>query len=119
MQTVIQIGAAVGFQIVDGVQNSGITRVGGNVLPSRSFYGCAFTETDQRNIAAGAVVGSIAIKEIDGRNLGGSQTVVTTAATCVVRVIRQAAIEGGFVIRLIDFNTCTAAIVMLIDTIFI
>ena len=119
MQTVIQIGAAVGFQVVDGGQNSGITRLGGNILPARVCYCCVCIEIDQRNIAAGAVVGSIAIKEIDGRNLGGSQTVVTTAATCVVRVIRQAAIEGGFVIRLIDFNTCTAAIVMLIDTIFI
>ena len=64
----LQIGAAVGTQAVEGVQNSDITIGSGNVLPARC-YGCACTETDQRNIAAVAA-GFIAIKEIDGRSLG-------------------------------------------------
>ena len=69
MQTVIQIGAAVGFQVIDGGQNSGITRLGGNILPARVCCCCVCIEIDQRNIAAGAAV-FIAIKEIDGRSLG-------------------------------------------------
>jgi len=69
LQTVIQIGAAVGFQVVDGGQNSGITRLGGNILPARVCYCCVCIEIDQRNIAAGAA-DFIAIKEIDGRSLG-------------------------------------------------
>ena len=122
MQTAIQIGAAAGTQVVDGILNSVITIEGGNVLPFR-FFSCLFTESDQRNIAAGAA-GSIAIKEIVGRNLGGSQTVVaTSAATAIkvtrrgVRVLRQAATGGGFVIRLIGFivDTYTAANNMMID----
>ena len=56
MQTVIQIGAAVGFQVVDGGQNSGITRLGGNILPARVCYCCVCIEIDQCNIAAGAAV---------------------------------------------------------------
>ena len=67
-KALLQIGAAVGTQAVEGVQNSGITIGSGNVLPARC-YGCVCTETDQRNIAAGAA-GFIAIKEIDGRSLG-------------------------------------------------
>ena len=69
MQTVIQIGAAVGFQVVDGGQNSGMTRLGGNILPARVCYCCVCIEIDRRNIAAGAA-DFIAIKEIDGRSLG-------------------------------------------------
>ena len=56
MQTVIQIGAAVGFQVVDVGQNSGITRLGGNILPACVCYCCVCIEIDQRNIAAGAAV---------------------------------------------------------------
>ena len=114
-KALLQIGAAVGTQAVDGFQNSGITIGSGNVLPARC-YGCACTETDQRNIAAGAA-GSIAIKEIDGRGLGGSRTVVVTAATLRVLVLLQAATEGGFVIRLIGFivDTYTVANNMMID----
>ena len=115
-KALLQIGAAVGTQAVDGGQNIFITRVGGNVLPSRCCYFCVCTETDQRNIAAGAA-DSIAIKEIDGRGLGGSQTVAVTAATCSVRVLLQAATGGGFVIRLIGFivDTYTVANNMMID----
>ena len=74
-KALLQISAAVGTQVVDGGQNSIITRVGGNVLPSRCCYFCVCAETDQRNIAAGAA-GFIAIKEIDGRSLGILQAAV-------------------------------------------
>ena len=76
-KALLQIGAAAGFQSFDGVQNSGITRVGGNVLPFRACYCCGCIEINQRNIAAGSGVQTVAIKEIDGRGLGSIYAAVT------------------------------------------
>ena len=81
-----------------------------------------FTESDQRNIAAGAA-GSIAIKEIDGRNLGGSQTVVVISAATViketrrgVRVLIQSASPVKNIILLVGFMIdAPSTILMRID----
>ena len=122
MQTGIQIGAAAGTQVVDGVHNSLIAFISGNILPFTRFR-CAVGKGNQCDKATCAL--AITFKKIGGRSLGGSQTVAaTTAATAVpkdirrgVRVLRQAATGGGFVIRLIGFivDTYTAANNMMID----
>ena len=95
MQTGIQIGAAAGTQVVDGVHNSLIAFISGNILPFTRFR-CAVGKGNQCDKATCAL--AITFKKIDGRILGGSQTVVVTAATIRVRVLRHAATEGGFVI---------------------
>ena len=103
MQTGIQIGAAAGTQVVDGVHNSLIAFISGNILPFTRFR-CAVGKGNQCDKATCAL--AITFKKIGGRSLGGSQTVAaTTAATAVpkeirrgVRVLRQAANAGSFVI---------------------
>ena len=76
-KALLQIGAAAGFQIVDGGQNSIITRVGGNVLPARACYCCVCIEIDQRNIAAGSGIQTVVIKEVLCRSLGSIYAAVT------------------------------------------
>ena len=116
MQTGIQIGAAAGTQVVDGVHNSLIAVISGNIHPS-TRYRCAVGKGNQSDKATRAL--AITIKEIDGRSLGGSQTVFAiSAATATqdtrrgVRVLRQAATAGGFVILpgLFIADTCIADI---------
>ena len=85
-KALLQIGGAVGFQAVDSVHNSLIAVISGNIHPS-TRYRCAVGKGNQSDKATRAL--AITIKEIDGRSLGGSQTVFAISAATAIKDTRR------------------------------
>ena len=102
VKALLQIGAAVGTQVVDGILNSVITRVGGNVLPF-TLYFCAVGKGNQCGKASRSL--TITIKEIDGRSLGGIYAAVTRRRVGVLFLPTQCSISTKEVVGVLFLLT--------------